>query len=305
MAHSYEYVKDYFSKNGCTLLSTDYTGTNEKNLRYIAQCNHHEIISFSKFKSGDKRICTACTRKAVSEKQRYSYHFIKNFFHQNNCELLAEEYQNNAQLLDYICECGNQSVISFANFKNGVRCNRCAGNKRSIAQNFGFEYVQEYFEQHDCVLLDKEYFNCDKPLRYICSCGNEQEITFYNFKLGQRCRECKYEKISGNKHWNFNPDLSIKERINKRTGMRYGSWRNAVYRRDNFTCQVCGDKRGHNLNAHHLDGYRWCIDRRTDVSNGVTLCDNCHNDFHRIYGVEHNAKEQFQEYIASAITCEC
>jgi 5-methylcytosine-specific restriction endonuclease McrA len=28
-------------------------------------------------------------------------------------------------------------------------------------------------------------------------------------------------------------------------------WRNEVYKRDNYTCQKCGDNTGGNLEAHH------------------------------------------------------
>ena len=40
---------------------------------------------------------------------------------------------------------------------------------------------------------------------------------------------------------------------------------------------------------------------RTDESNGITLCKNCHKNFHSIYGFGNNTKEQFEEWIGNAI----
>ncbi|WP_373864528.1 hypothetical protein [Paenibacillus humicus] len=38
-------------------------------------------------------------------------------------------------------------------------------------------------------------------------------------------------------------------------------------------------------------------DRRVDVTNGVTLCKTCHDDFHRLYGRRNNNEVQLSEFI--------
>lgn len=63
----------------------------------------------------------------------------------------------------------------------------------------------------------------------------------------------------------------------------YRAWRKSVFERDNYTCQICG-KRGGRLNAHHIERYRSCIKRRTDITNGITLCDACHKKIHHMEG---------------------
>ena len=88
----------------------------------------------------------------------------------------------------------------------------------------------------------------------------------------------------------------------------YSDWRNAVFVRDNYTCQCCGarNKSGNGksvyLHAHHLEGFANNPDLRFDVNNGVTLCRECHDprfegSFHNVYGTMNNTKEQFNEYI--------
>lgn len=53
------------------------------------------------------------------------------------------------------------------------------------------------------------------------------------------------------------------------------AWREAVFSRDNWTCQECG-VRGGRLQAHHIEGFFEAPDKRWDVNNGITLCIKCH-----------------------------
>lgn len=63
----------------------------------------------------------------------------------------------------------------------------------------------------------------------------------------------------------------------------YSNWRMAVFARDNYTCQKCG-KRGGRLNAHHIKRYRSCVEERTNINNGITLCESCHRAVHSLEG---------------------
>ena len=45
--------------------------------------------------------------------------------------------------------------------------------------------------------------------------------------------------------------------------------------RDKYTCKCCGH-RGGTLEVHHLNGYNWFVEGRTDETNAVVLCQNCH-----------------------------
>lgn len=76
----------------------------------------------------------------------------------------------------------------------------------------------------------------------------------------------------------------------------YKDWRASVYKRDKHRC-VCCNKKSY-LNAHHLNGWNWCIESRYDVNNGVTLCWKCHRDFHRQYGRGYNYVFQFEAFLA-------
>jgi hypothetical protein len=62
----------------------------------------------------------------------------------------------------------------------------------------------------------------------------------------------------------------------------YKEWRKSVLRRDNYVCQMCLNKKKGNtkLHCHHRKGFALFPDLRLVISNGVTLCQNCHNFVH-------------------------
>jgi len=63
-------------------------------------------------------------------------------------------------------------------------------------------------------------------------------------------------------------------------GERYSTasqdWRKAVFERDKYTCQECGQVSGY-LQAHHIKPFAYFKELRTELSNGITLCRKCHN----------------------------
>ncbi len=58
-------------------------------------------------------------------------------------------------------------------------------------------------------------------------------------------------------------------------------WRDKVFARDNYTCQLCGDARGGNLNAHHIKPWAKHPSIRRVLENGITLCRTCHVNTHK------------------------
>ena len=88
----------------------------------------------------------------------------------------------------------------------------------------------------------------------------------------------------------------------ERKDPEYQDWRKTVFARDHYTCQICG---AHNhkgcgktvrLITHHLNSFKEFPKERTDVENGVTLCEQCHNHYHRLYG-KCSTKEQFNNHL--------
>jgi len=110
------------------LLSTEYTRSKDK-LTYICSCGILAEISYDKFSQGQS--CLACKKRKISSHSRHTIEFVRKGFTRGGCTLLASKYTGNKQRLDYICECGNVSKISFSKFKAGQRCHHCKRRKIS------------------------------------------------------------------------------------------------------------------------------------------------------------------------------
>ena len=77
----------------------------------------------------------------------------------------------------------------------------------------------------------------------------------------------------------YNHDKTMEERIRDRKYTAYYDWRKQVFERDEYTCQCCGQEGG-KLNAHHIEAYSRNKELRTELSNGITLCEDCHKEYH-------------------------
>jgi 5-methylcytosine-specific restriction endonuclease McrA len=71
--------------------------------------------------------------------------------------------------------------------------------------------------------------------------------------------------------------------VKARNNQDYFNWRKTIFERDNFTCQICKIK-GKFLHGHHIVGVYERFDLIYEVDNGITLCKDCHIDFHNKYG---------------------
>jgi len=103
------------------------------------------------------------------------------------------------------------------------------------------------------------------PMRICALCGSEfkqrggHPETKY---CGPRCRY-KAAKV---------PDSE------RHGGYKYKKWVTSVFERDDFTCQQCGATGA--IHAHHVKEWHTNKDLRYEVSNGITLCQDCHQIKH-------------------------
>lgn len=74
-----------------------------------------------------------------------------------------------------------------------------------------------------------------------------------------------------------------------RNSSKYDKWRESVFKRDNYTCQICFIK-GVKLNADHIMPFSLFPQLRFKKSNGRTLCVECHRNTDtfggRVYGFQ-------------------
>jgi 5-methylcytosine-specific restriction endonuclease McrA len=113
--------------------------------------------------------------------------------------------------------------------------------------------------------------------------------------IEQRKRKSNYWKKNKEKLPNWKGGITP---INKiiRNSIEFRLWREAVFARDNWTCQKC-KIRGGKLHPHHIFNFSTYLDLRFAIDNGITLCESCHKEFHKKYRNQNNTKEQLQEFL--------
>lgn len=86
-----------------------------------------------------------------------------------------------------------------------------------------------------------------------------------------------------------------------RASREYEKWRIAVFQRDNYTCQICKLRNGNGktiyLNADHIKPFSLFPDLRFELSNGRTLCLECHKKTDTYKGKIYNYAKH-KEYIS-------
>lgn len=72
----------------------------------------------------------------------------------------------------------------------------------------------------------------------------------------------------------------IKRDRDRRKSLEMMQWRDKIFRRDDFTCQICL-KRGGFIQPHHIFHYSHFKELRSVPDNGITLCKQCHAFVHK------------------------
>lgn len=254
-----------------------------KIMKKCTQCNEVKLLSlFSKrkdAKDGRKNQCKSCInlkkrKTPIKPKPKEGFKYCASC----NMELSLENFNIRTVL-------GKKKPFSYCK-----KCERDLNNNRY---------------SHTCKECGKQYKSGRKEATFCKECDNK--------KVGIRGAEVlnnldwsglnnpmygvsRYEKNNPN----YNLNKTDEERAAQRCLEGYEHWRVSVFNRDNYSCVCCGNKGG-NLNAHHLDGYHWCKEKRTDINNGVTLCESCHKEFHKQYSNNNNTKEQFINFMMNKL----
>lgn len=271
-----------FSEHGCLLLADKYVN-NVTKMPFRCSCGNVDAKSLTTFKKNP--MCSTCATKRAVDRQRFTFEYVKRVYVERGCIPLFTEYHNAREPLPYICSCGEYASTSFYSFKRASGCRNCAAQKLREDRRFDINEVRKYIESRGCKLLSTEYINARTPLLLQCSRGHEFAITLDCYSHSKNdCPQCYLESNRGPNHPSWDHTKTAEERYLGRRIPGYWEWRFAVYQRDNFTCQACG-----------------ATDRRLlriDLDNGITLCTQCHKEFHKQYGNRNNSRQQMAAFLA-------
>lgn len=162
--NSFDFVKNIFELDGCTLVSTEYTNSKTL-LEYKCNCGNEEIckISFDNFTKGIR--CSKCRQsryeesmmakvgvkhhcmipesrnrmiEKIKEAKRMKFEDVKKIFEEKSCCLLQNDYNGSKEKMKVKFECGYKGLISLNHFQSGRRCNnRECIKKRKIENTAG------------------------------------------------------------------------------------------------------------------------------------------------------------------------
>ena len=256
--------------------------------------------------------CRRCNSVAQVVIDRFGNDYFLNHWHSSN-EVDPWDIQYGSGRTNVVVQCDNKSYHVYqqaaSSFAKGVGCPYCICRKVHPNDSLAAVYpvvVSRWSDKNE--KSPYEYApHSDKQIWLKCpTCEHDDYLqtisnaVVYDF----RCPECSLKatsdrmKESGSPFWkggiNGNNDTLRHRR-------EYKQWRDLVYKRDDYTCQCCGN-RGGKLNAHHINQFADYPDLRYEVDNGITLCTNCHDatidgSFHNIYGTHNTTSWQLREYI--------
>lgn len=180
-----------------------------------------------------------------------------------------------------LCECGDFTIKTSQLLHRGKPSCGCLSHSDRTPnltnKKFGRLLVIDKNYEHS-MRTGETCWNC------LCECGNTISVLADSLQ-NHRTRSCgcynneMRRARTGEKNPSWRGGVTP-DNLLARSSADYKDWRLAVFTRDNFTCTSCG-KTNTRLNAHHIKPFSTHPDLRTDVDNGITLCESCHLEVHK------------------------
>lgn len=194
------------------------------------------------------------------------------------------------------CSCGYELVVEGSSLRSGKSSCGCKNQEENISGNVYGRLTALYRWTED-----------RRTWLFLCDCGNtcvahkSNVVSGITSSCGCYRREVCVSQIdkvnasgmmkgSGNHKWKGGI-TPLKKSI--RESAAYYLWRNTILKRDEHHCQDCSITVG-DLHVHHIEHLSKIIQKFNiktieealacpliwDIDNGITLCENCHQDRH-------------------------
>ena len=246
----------------------------------VCDCGKHVNATSNILLTGNVESC-GCTKIKDLSGQRFGKLVVLNY---------TDKRSGGSVIWRCKCDCGNHTEVASDSLSSGMtKSCGCLWSENLEGKRFGKLLVTERTSTRS---------GREVVWKCLCDCGNYTDVVTGALNYGKTNSCGCLRKRRGQDNPNYNPNLTDEERIRIR-GHVSVLWSQQVMERDNYTCQICGDSPSGKLNAHHLNGWNAFPEQRFDLDNGVTLCTDCHKEFHSQYGYGDNTREQFDEYAES------
>jgi endogenous inhibitor of DNA gyrase (YacG/DUF329 family) len=226
--------------------------------RMVGEDNPH-------YSNASLRICAVCGKEY--------HHYAKNRkYCSDRCKGKSPE---NLARLQQMAHAPKHRKPTFVKGRN-CRCVQCGKTWKSPTQRTHCE---------DCSTYGK------RSLRTCIVCGDTFKSAKRILTCSVKCRRTHASMAQqGEKSHRWQGGKTSKS-IKARRLPGYRMWRESVFERDNYTCQLCG-QRGGKLTAHHIKLFSQHPEYALDTGNGITLCWTCHS------GIRHKEAQYEERFFA-------
>jgi len=179
------------------------------------------------------------------------------------------------------CRCGKK--IS----RYSIRCYSCEMKRRyksGIMNNSGINNPMAGIHRYG---TKSPNFKKGKPHCEIC----KKELKYYNTT---KCKNCYLSSLFGIDNPNWKKGIT-KLTLSIRNCKKMNEWRNKIFKRDNYTCQICGKESCGNIESHHkipintiinlyqIKNIKQALNCKLlwDINWGISLCEKCHKKLPR------------------------
>lgn len=303
-------IKAAFEASGCHPFMEEYKGKWYP-LRYICSCGREHSVSWGNAIKKQKIHCPACTNTHSEYRQSLRASWVTALEEKaRNQGVTNLQYTGYRDPLTYTCRCGQtrtgKSPVIVLSQDRNLECESCmlkreSHRKREIFSSLLEDKIKPFFQEHGVTLLTEEYEGEEQVLVFECiECSSLATTRWRYIRTGfpkhkQWCSPCFSKNWNGQRHPNWNPELSEEERYQRRSAELDVIWAKRVKELAGFRCDISGSLQGP-FSSHHLYSYADNRDKRVELSNGVCIRRDLHLEFHKKYGFGNNTPQQYQEF---------
>lgn len=181
-----------------------------------------------------------------------------------------------------ICDCGNEVKVLSNNLRSG-NTKSCGCEKNALGKDVIDMAGQKFGE---LTVIKRDMSRVDEGKTYwLCECSCGEVVSVWRAHLIRR----------------HNTKCAIKGNHATSVSAKRTAWSDEIKERFNYTCQKCGVTGSDgDIHAHHILSFTAHPELGYDLDNGSCLCENCHKQFHNIYGIMRNTVEEFTEWLKEA-----
>ena len=288
----------YYTTTTCSYCKKEYevlTSTYNQSKEGLHFCSRKCSSNYMKKNKSSKEtfVCENCGKELIKNRNTYNSK-AKHHFCSKEC---SGEYNTKQNTITLTCsQCRQEFARPKSAFKEAehyfcsLKCRKeyTKEHNKKYCSKCGKEMPRNRQKDLCSECLAEEKHN-EKYIKFNCAyCGKESERLKAHTKgeilfCSQKCMGL-YKRIDPTKLADVSKDPKIVD------------WSKKVISKFNNTCIKCGKHFDKGLNAHHLNSKDWDKDNMYNVDNGVPLCNECHQDYHMLYGYGNNTEEQFLEW---------